>query len=293
MGSSVVTKTSANSKSGSAFVQMAQRRPLCVFFCLAYLIFWMGMLPLVLSRTGLGLIPINVPMEVVFPLLFAPTVAAFLTQWIAEHDLKVFRLYGSWKRVLLGASVGSLLLILAIAVIPAVLLVKGSLRTLHWSEFISFGSISWFTFLGGPLGEETGWRGYALPRLQSMLGPMRASLVLGLLWTLWHLPLFFLPSGFRLASILVIATGLICGTLVMTFGENLSRFSIAAAVMMHFALNSAGGLYGGLTAGVEMRAGVPQEVVMPISIIATSAAIAALTRGRLAATRDPSPAHLF
>jgi membrane protease YdiL (CAAX protease family) len=48
-------------------------------------------------------------------------------------------------------------------------------------------------------GEETGWRGYLLPRLLSLTGPVRASLALGLVWALWHLPLWALPGDFHAA----------------------------------------------------------------------------------------------
>lgn len=48
--------------------------------------------------------------------------------------------------------------------------------------------------LGGPLGEEFGWRGYSQPRLQPGLGILKASLVVGLASSLWHLPLFLIPS---------------------------------------------------------------------------------------------------
>jgi uncharacterized protein len=49
-------------------------------------------------------------------------------------------------------------------------------------------------FFGGPLEEELGWRGYALPRLQVGLTAWRAALLLGLVWGLWHLPLYFVPG---------------------------------------------------------------------------------------------------
>jgi uncharacterized protein len=48
--------------------------------------------------------------------------------------------------------------------------------------------------VGGPLEEELGWRGYALPRLQVGLTAWRAALLLGLVWGLWHLPLYFVPG---------------------------------------------------------------------------------------------------
>lgn len=47
-------------------------------------------------------------------------------------------------------------------------------------------------FFGGALGEEFGWRGFAQPRLQRLLNPIMTSLILGSIWSLWHLPLFFI-----------------------------------------------------------------------------------------------------
>jgi membrane protease YdiL (CAAX protease family) len=44
------------------------------------------------------------------------------------------------------------------------------------------------------LGEELGWRGFALPRLQSRIGPLSASLVIGVIWAAWHLPYYADPS---------------------------------------------------------------------------------------------------
>ena len=56
---------------------------------------------------------------------------------------------------------------------------------------------------GSAMGEEIGWRGYALPRLQAGGSALSASLILGPLWAFYHLPLFFTGQAFRSPSILI------------------------------------------------------------------------------------------
>lgn len=65
----------------------------------------------------------------------------------------------------------------------------------NWlSPSMPFGFMIFFLIYDG-LGEEIGWRGFALPRFQENLGSFGGSIVVSVLWALWHLPLFFMPGS--------------------------------------------------------------------------------------------------
>ncbi|GHO59769.1 CAAX amino protease [Ktedonobacter robiniae] len=99
--------------------------------------------------------------------------------------------------------------------------------------------------LGSPLGEEVGWRGFALHRLQRRMGPLASSLLLALLWACWHLPLAaftvwgaqFRVIGLLPGFILYILT--VAGyTIVMTWLFNNTRGSIFLAILFHSAVDT-------------------------------------------------------
>ncbi|MEH6665803.1 MAG: CPBP family intramembrane glutamic endopeptidase [Brevundimonas sp.] len=95
-----------------------------------------------------------------------------------------------------------------------------------------------FMLILGPM-EEFGWRGVALPLLQRRLAPFWASLVLGLVWGLWHLPAFILggtpQSGWDFSPFVL---GAIAISLILTPLFNASGGSIALAMLFHFQLNN-------------------------------------------------------
>jgi len=102
----------------------------------------------------------------------------------------------------------------------------------------------------GPMGEETGWRGYALPRLQASLGDLHGSLALGLLWVVWHIPGFFIPGlvlppvPLEWHVVLNFLIRVFAITFVFTWVYNRTGGSLLISVLFHAAFNA---LPGSLT----------------------------------------------
>jgi membrane protease YdiL (CAAX protease family) len=64
----------------------------------------------------------------------------------------------------------------------------------QWRLFLILPVFLYVVILGGPLGEEFGWRGFALPHLEQRIHPAAAVILLGVVWGLWHLPLFWIEG---------------------------------------------------------------------------------------------------
>jgi membrane protease YdiL (CAAX protease family) len=95
----------------------------------------------------------------------------------------------------------------------------------------------------GPLSEEMGWRGYALDRLQGRLGTIAGGLLVGVGWSLWHLPLFFW-AGTSQHELALPFVGFLCGvtaiSLLMSWLHNNTGGSIWTAVFFHWIYTYAG-----------------------------------------------------
>ncbi len=103
----------------------------------------------------------------------------------------------------------------------------------------------------GPLGEELGWRGYALPRLLDRWSPATSALVLGVVWGVWHLPVFVIPgfpqSQFNFWWFVV---GTITLTILMTWCHLHTKGNILPAIIIHLMANHTRELIGS-PAGVQ------------------------------------------
>ena len=105
-----------------------------------------------------------------------------------------------------------------------------------------------FYLIFGPLPEEIGWRGYALDRLQTKWNALVSSLILGVAWTMWHLPLFFITGSYQHSLLGSLSFWLFlidkpAQSILMTWIYNHTRRSTLSAVLFHFMVNFVGELF--------------------------------------------------
>lgn len=137
------------------------------------------------------------------------------------------------------------------------------------------------------LGEEPGWRGFALPRLQKDFGPVLSTLILGTLHGIWHLPALFTPllGPFSWDSFLTFVLTAAAGTFIYTWVFNNTRGSVWIAILLHASSNAASNLVGSLIPkGVELTGWQSALNAGWLNVMAFSLAAVLLiifTRGKL------------
>jgi membrane protease YdiL (CAAX protease family) len=107
-----------------------------------------------------------------------------------------------WLLRLFRRHVGARWYVFAVAYMPAIKLSAALVQRLSTGAWPRFGEEPWLLMavaiavsMWVQAGEEIGWRGFALPRLAARVGLGPASVILGIIWASWHLPLFFIPAG--------------------------------------------------------------------------------------------------
>jgi membrane protease YdiL (CAAX protease family) len=184
-------------------ISLVKRHPIITFFVLTYAIGW-GLIPFWTFQAG------------------SPFIAALivipLTQGVAglkELGLRMIRWRVRWYWY-----------VVAIGVPLAVIGLTAGLNVALGASapsMVPFSSVSTILLMfavrlvnpgDGPLGEEPGWRGFALPGLQGTLSPLVSTLILGVAVTVWHVPLLFLEDGLLRPSIIM---GFLLGSFAVTF----------------------------------------------------------------------------
>ncbi len=230
-----------------AAIKRMERRALILFFPFAFLFSWY---PYLLGKTHLvktsgGINPLG------------PMVAALIVAAICNGKAGVKRLlarYAQW-RIGLRPYLFALLLPIAITTLSAAVNIglgatgPNAAQFAKWSE-LATKFIFVLLFIG--VGEETGWRGFALPELQKRLSPVAASLLLGVFWAAWHIPLFGVE--FAPAIIPCFLLSVFAGAVMTTWLFNASRGSLLPLPLFHATVNTIGaGFVFRMFTGADLR----------------------------------------
>jgi membrane protease YdiL (CAAX protease family) len=279
------------------------RYPLVSFFTLAIALSWIAWTPYVLGRNGLGVEP-----EFAFPEIMGttqllgvlpgaylgPILAAFLVTAAAEGRPGLRR----WAGRLLKWNVnwrwyaGAILGVPAALILTGVLLTGGDIHLPGATVFVALVPGLVFQMLTTGLAEEPGWRDFALPHLQPRYGPLRGTLILGPLWGLWHLPLFFSewghwPDVTWWTIVEFIATTTLF-SIVMTWVFNRSGQSLPIAMLVHTSVNNTISI---AWADLFPTAGAEDVALVFLAASALAAAVVLIaTRGRLGYRGELEPA---
>jgi membrane protease YdiL (CAAX protease family) len=188
-----------------------------------------------------------------------PTLVALLLLYIrGSHQMR--RDY--WQRLIDFKSISIiwyLVILLTVPILTAIgivldMILGGTGAKLEAASGILSSPLSLFPFaivtlIFGPLPEEMAWRGYALDSLQAKRNALVASLVLGIAWTLWHLPLFLIQGTYQYAlgvgtpQFWLYMLDKVPQSIMMTWLYNNNGRSTVTAVLFHFIVNFVGELF--------------------------------------------------
>lgn len=224
-------------------------KQILVYFGLAYLISWIIWLPLYGDVFGLPDLP-TLPFQHALGAV-GPLIASLATTWIYLRKRGLDNIFARCiqTRPLIYLAIAFFSpFILALCAILASYFIDGTtinlyslLKTKEFPEF-NFPALFIYNLIFFGFGEEVGWRGFVLPRLQKKLNAMTASIVLTVFWALWHLPLFFYRPGYStmdMAGIFGWVFSLLTGSILLTWLYNTTRGSILICAIFHSTIDIA------------------------------------------------------
>ena len=215
-----------------ALIQTLKRHAILTYFVLVYVLSWACWIPLVIAQDIT-----SVRFAVLFALgdSMASLVGILLTALFSGKSGlgALFRRLGQVRNPLIWYAV-------VLVLLPVLWLVAVGVPTLLGLASIAFAFpvVGVFGSFVAGLSEELGWRGFALPRMQASLPALAASLLLGVLWSLWHLPLLIALGSVTLTSPgLVWFIGFVLGTtaysVLFAWVYNNTRGSLFLMVLFH------------------------------------------------------------
>lgn len=218
-----------------------------MFFALAYGISWLMWAPLwlpPLGVRGLPVLPFHHALGALGPITAALLVSSAESGLRGPVDL-VRRMVDprgrlGWATIALLAPVALLALAVAgLRLVGSSVSLAGLGSSREFPQFSAIGFLA-YNIVSFGFGEEAGWRGFALPRLQASHSALCATMLLTVGWALWHVPLFLYRPGYTSMSAVGIAgwfVSLLTGSILLTALYNNSRGSILVVALFHASVN--------------------------------------------------------
>lgn len=222
---------------------------LFVYFTLAYLISWILWLPLYGPAIGIEGLPVLAFHHGIGGL--GPMIAAFISSYIFEKKEGVKQMLIQMCKIRpLTYIVIALLSPFALAVLAELINSFVSGNKIEFTGLFTAKEFPEFSFVGFAIynlaffgmGEETGWRGFALPRLQARYNALWSSVVLALFWAIWHWPLFLYRSGYMsmgFGGAVGWVFSLLTGSILLTWLYNSARAGLLACAIFHSTIDIA------------------------------------------------------
>ena len=234
-------------ESGNTFVQ---RYPLLVFFILAIGLTWIFMITDALGSHDV--LPFRLPIPLLIVMGYMPTLAAVIVVGLTKGREGVRTLFkklliarvgiGWYLFAIFGFAVVAVLAVLlynSFGSGPALPILSASAPKLPGWQ-LALAVIPMFIVIGLVNGEELAWRGFAIPALQAKYNALTSSLIMGAIWSVFHLPLFFTKTGSSQAdmSFLSFTVATISLSVLYTWMLNNTRGSVLLAYLFHASANT-------------------------------------------------------
>ena len=229
----------------SSISNWTKQHSLVVYFVLAYVITWTFEIPLAAVKQGWISFPI--PFAIHYLGSFGPLLAALIVTALTRGGSGIRQLFSGLFKWRVGwgwflFSVFSPIAMFALAVIVT------RLTSGAWPNLKLLGEVEYLPNLGivGALilwlltwgfGEEVGWRGFALPRLQKGRSALTATVILGVIHAFWHLPAFFYKDTYMAMGLIVglpmLVISVTAAAIMFTWIYNSTRGSLLMVVLFH------------------------------------------------------------
>lgn len=247
-----------------------KRHSIQSYIILAYGITWVMALPMILVYNHIISVDVSFGLHYLLP--YGPLLSAVIVSWAAggvSNLRNILSRMSRWRVKWVWLVVAILSVWLLYAASGAIEVLTGA----QWPGLELFGQVQflpYLTFAGAWLlwvatfgiGEETGWRGYLLPSLQSRYSALTSAMMVSVIWAGWHIPMFFYNEN--LISLGAVGTvfwliGLMFGSTLLTWLYNSSKGSILMTALWHGTFN----LFTGATAqAASMTSGIITMFVM-------------------------------